>query len=252
MLDASLRDAVVADPADDAVRLICADWLEEHGDLARAEFVRLQCRIAALEATCGCGSCVKRRGGGQHHNGPCAVDQERNTLPNGHSKLAFLRNHENGLLTTRGDDWFRADRGMSPSVPLDRNVWMYRPVSSRSPYRYWLGYRRGFLATFDGPLQNWLDCGGELVRWYPMGWVEVRDKIPHNTASREWVWGRGAAPNEGLAMCYLPADLYDHLPHDSSDEYYLKKWSSRASTKRALSVACLAWARSQVNASPRH
>jgi uncharacterized protein (TIGR02996 family) len=37
--------------ADDAVRLVLADWLEEHGDeadRARAEFIRLECQIARL------------------------------------------------------------------------------------------------------------------------------------------------------------------------------------------------------------
>ena len=36
-----LRD-VIAHPDDDAPRLICADWLQDHGDPARAEFIRTQ------------------------------------------------------------------------------------------------------------------------------------------------------------------------------------------------------------------
>lgn len=39
--EAFLR-AVAADPADDTVRLAFADWLDENGDPARAEFIRLQ------------------------------------------------------------------------------------------------------------------------------------------------------------------------------------------------------------------
>ena len=35
-------------PADDAPRLIYADWLEEHSQADRAEFIRLQCRVARL------------------------------------------------------------------------------------------------------------------------------------------------------------------------------------------------------------
>ena len=38
----SIRDA----PDDDVPRLIYADYLEEHGDPVRAEFIRLQCQIA--------------------------------------------------------------------------------------------------------------------------------------------------------------------------------------------------------------
>jgi|SRR5579884_549951 len=47
--DAFLRD-ILAHPDDDAPRLIFADWLEEQGDansIARAEFIRIQCALAA-------------------------------------------------------------------------------------------------------------------------------------------------------------------------------------------------------------
>ena len=40
--------AVCADPADDAVRLVYADWLEENGQPERAEFIRTQCAHARL------------------------------------------------------------------------------------------------------------------------------------------------------------------------------------------------------------
>jgi uncharacterized protein (TIGR02996 family) len=38
--------AIIAEPDEDVHRLACADWLEEHGDPDRAEFIRLQCRMA--------------------------------------------------------------------------------------------------------------------------------------------------------------------------------------------------------------
>src|SRR5262249_10670779 len=43
--EASLRP-VAAEPDDDTHRLVLADWLEEHGEAERAEFIRLQCRLA--------------------------------------------------------------------------------------------------------------------------------------------------------------------------------------------------------------
>jgi uncharacterized protein (TIGR02996 family) len=45
--DALIR-AVYAAPADDAPRLVYADWLDEHDDPARAEFIRLQCELARM------------------------------------------------------------------------------------------------------------------------------------------------------------------------------------------------------------
>ena len=44
----ALYRAILADPDDDAPRLVYADWLDEHGEPDRAEFVRVQCAWAAL------------------------------------------------------------------------------------------------------------------------------------------------------------------------------------------------------------
>src|SRR5262245_17812978 len=38
--------AIRAAPADDAPRLVYADWLDDHGQPERAEFIRVQCELA--------------------------------------------------------------------------------------------------------------------------------------------------------------------------------------------------------------
>jgi uncharacterized protein (TIGR02996 family) len=45
--DAFLQ-AILESPDDDTPRLIYADWLDEHGDPARAEFIRVQCRLTQI------------------------------------------------------------------------------------------------------------------------------------------------------------------------------------------------------------
>jgi uncharacterized protein (TIGR02996 family) len=45
-IERDFLDALLANPGDDALRLVYADWLEEHGQHRRAEFVRLQCTLA--------------------------------------------------------------------------------------------------------------------------------------------------------------------------------------------------------------
>ncbi len=242
-LDHSLLAAVVAAPADDAVRLICADWLEEHGDLTRAEFFRLQVVVAAAEEGCSCGRCVKRRGGGQHTNGGCATDRVR---MGGYP--ATLRIHD--LQDERGGDWFRADRGISPGAPIERNAWMYRPLAPLGPSRYWLGYRRGFLAVFDGPLQDWLDCGAELVRRYPLERVVVSNRVPHNDYVRSWGWITAERPGDSELPSCLPADLYACLPAGEANTPPWSGWHTLEAAQRALSVACLAWARSRSQEQP--
>jgi uncharacterized protein (TIGR02996 family) len=41
--------AIVAAPDDDTPRLVFADWLDEHGEHDRAEYIRLECQSARLE-----------------------------------------------------------------------------------------------------------------------------------------------------------------------------------------------------------
>jgi uncharacterized protein (TIGR02996 family) len=43
-----LLHAVIENPDDDALRLVFADWLEEHSELERAEFIRVQIELAKL------------------------------------------------------------------------------------------------------------------------------------------------------------------------------------------------------------
>jgi uncharacterized protein (TIGR02996 family) len=47
-LQAAFLADVAANPDDDAPRLICADWFEDHGDPNRAAFIRTQCRLAKV------------------------------------------------------------------------------------------------------------------------------------------------------------------------------------------------------------
>jgi uncharacterized protein (TIGR02996 family) len=46
MSDAAFLEAICAAPDDDTPRLVYADWLEEHGDRDRAEFIRVQIELA--------------------------------------------------------------------------------------------------------------------------------------------------------------------------------------------------------------
>jgi uncharacterized protein (TIGR02996 family) len=44
----ALWAAIRANPDDDTPRLVYADWIQEHGDEARAEFIRVQCALAHI------------------------------------------------------------------------------------------------------------------------------------------------------------------------------------------------------------
>jgi uncharacterized protein (TIGR02996 family) len=48
--EAALLAAILAHPDEDTPRLVYADWLTEHGQPERAEFIRLQCAVGVDEA----------------------------------------------------------------------------------------------------------------------------------------------------------------------------------------------------------
>jgi len=65
--EAAFIRAICEQPADDTLRLVFADWLDEHDQSDRAEFIRLQCWHAhnwpthALLTGCRCRSCKTLR-----------------------------------------------------------------------------------------------------------------------------------------------------------------------------------------------
>src|SRR5262245_55720746 len=73
--DDAFLQAVLDRPDDDAPRLVYADWLEEHGDPDRAEFIRVQ------------------------------IEQAR--LPQGDRRGPALRKREKGLLKANKKAWLR-------------------------------------------------------------------------------------------------------------------------------------------------
>src|SRR5436190_2117186 len=134
-----LRD-ICENADDDTPRLVYADWIEENGDPERAEFIRVQCRLAKM---------AKR-------------DPERSALAR----------REAALLAAHRDEWFRAVCGPTEvhghdferGFPSVLHLELKQPrllrfnteyLFSRSPWR---------AATLDEVtarrLQPFLDCPG--------------------------------------------------------------------------------------------
>ena len=58
---AALYAAILANPADDAPRLIFADYLDENGEPERAEFIRAQVELARLDESAATNEALGRR-----------------------------------------------------------------------------------------------------------------------------------------------------------------------------------------------
>ena len=217
-----LLAAVLADPASDLARLAYADRLEETGaDDARAEFIRVQLGWHDVAAACLCGDCVRRRGGGRHHGGPCQV-----------------RRRERELLGEAARLW---TPGAFTAIPGCTTA-----------------FRRGFVGEVALPCAAWLAHGPALVRAAPLTRVRLADREPSRYDSPElppapcWRWFDASLTggDDSQDADELPGVIwavYDKLTEEGG-----RTWEhpSRDDALDCLSAACLAWARGVAPAAP--
>jgi uncharacterized protein (TIGR02996 family) len=109
---AAFLDAIRAKPGDDTLRLIFADWLEEHGESARANFIRLQCQAERTPAW------TSRRLDLQRQADELLLEHERDWLGDWCDRLVrweFRRGFVHAATMTakmflrHGEDLFRAE-----------------------------------------------------------------------------------------------------------------------------------------------
>jgi uncharacterized protein (TIGR02996 family) len=120
--------AIINSPDDDVPRLAFADFLDEHGQRERAEFVRCQCRIAALtddrtRDDCQCPRCLE---------------------------IAALRRRERELLDANFSRW---------SEP----VWSL--VRRGNPG---IAFSRGFVSRVTLDWESWREHGGVILESCPI------------------------------------------------------------------------------------
>jgi uncharacterized protein (TIGR02996 family) len=216
--DALLR-AVLGDPADDGLRLVYADWLEENGQGERAEFIRVQVELA----------------GGK----PClseSASPRRFCRPE--CRRCALRRRERELLgndVCERCDWHR---------PLVHGGWEWK-------------YRRGFVAEVACATADWLRYGPALVRAQPLERVRLADREPTRYGNQglmhppgpRWLWFVAPLSGEIIYPPRHPAEIprsiwtvYAELYHAEDLEW---EHPTEEAAWDALSRACLAWARSQ-------
>jgi uncharacterized protein (TIGR02996 family) len=216
--DAFLAD-ILEHPADDTPRLVYADWLEEHGQAERAEFIRVQCAIAV---------------------DPLA-DKPPPSNPRCACSLCALRRRERELLNDAVHWWnwladFYRITGQSAIGDLDRPS--DRPTLA-------VRWRRGFVAEVTLPCQAWLEHGPALVRAAPLERVTLSDRQPsrwYRLGWGEWYWVRQAGPTPHVPD-RLPPELCALLSTGRVDEDGVMTYLSRERAQDALSRACLGWAR---------
>jgi uncharacterized protein (TIGR02996 family) len=217
--DALLAD-IIADPKDDGIRLIYADYLEDNGDEERAEFIRVQLEMARLH-TCECAPSLYVMPG-------CATCQ----------LVEPIRRRQRDLLDRHGIDWLAGLPG---------------PLAFTSARM-----RRGLVAAVSLPLALWLEHGPALVKAHPLEGIELSDRRPEANVRGMWPdgvrvldswprWGwcrRTLYLGEYVLRFALPDDVFACLPPpqlESSAGWWACGTEGEAID--ALSGACLSWAR---------
>lgn len=87
--DAAFLATIIERPDDDLPRLLYADWLEEHGQIERAEFIRVQCELANPPVY-------------RHFNGTVLLDISGAAQDH----VRILRRRERKLLRSHAAAWF--------------------------------------------------------------------------------------------------------------------------------------------------
>lgn len=192
MHDGFLQD-IIEHPDDDFPRLAYADWLNDQGDEARAEFIRVQCKLAkigecladySLGLSCCCRFCC---GGG-----------------------ITLRRRERELLKANFGAWtdFLPESFITKQCPWCVNQpadWETNVVECRQcectglvPGEDRVEFRRGFPAEIHCRLADW--CGAECERCDGSGWVIVSAIPPPERDNCPACHGTGRVNSHGPAI----------------------------------------------------
>jgi uncharacterized protein (TIGR02996 family) len=212
--DALLRE-VLEVPGDDTPRLVLADWLEEHGEPDRAEFIRVQvalARLAGEEGASVADDCQYPRGWGP---GERALHRQAREL--------FGRNGHWSVLR------------FPDEAPY--GGWVYHAPE-------WLHWRRGFLRTLVLPSRAFLDRARLLFAAHPVTEVRLSDREPFDHAPRgKWRWQSGYVPFEPARPDMIPMDLFRLLPRYGRDSHVYCWYDSEAGAHADLSAAAVRFGR---------
>jgi uncharacterized protein (TIGR02996 family) len=236
-----LLRAILAEPDEDTPRLMYADWLEEKGGSARAEFVRVQCELAGLkEPPVGFKGCVRCKSGD----------------PADECRYHALRRRERESWVGFGSPYERSwSFGLPPNWlalldgETDRVAVPYMPSDGVAVVR------RGFVESVALPLAAFTgDAARALFAAHPVTAVRLPDRepMPDGDEGTEEVWVSWLTCREPWASAderRIPLAIAEHLPlHDwpGRSPEYRWRYPTRGDALAALSAAAVDWARGLV------
>lgn len=264
---AALLQAILDEPDADDRRLVYADFLEEQGEPERSEFIRVQCELARLEKVWepdspqhhlrNRESALRRREGELLAAGilPPPIPDAIVCLPGHEPPPAHVRKYSAVFVVCRGfissivcrcEDWCgRACRLCSGRGSIERPV-ICGPYLSEDEMR-----RIADEAGGDIKCPSCRDSGRigghgrEIIKVAPLEKVSLSDKKPSRLDNGAKIHGWTRSRWQAEAEDELPECLFLHLPAVTG---FGSEWGTSGgieAANKALSTACLNWARAQ-------
>lgn len=229
-----LLQDIRANPDDDGLRLIYADWLDDQGQAERAEFIRVQIELASRDRWVTVDGLVR------YTRAPASF------MSNEYVRLvereAALFNWKN-LDMWGFHDWERNTVSRNEFEAFSADVCIVLT-------------HRGFPCKVKCLMQNWLDHGKAIYAAHPIERVEITDREPRASTARpgEFLWDDfgNHPPDSSCLPDDLPAVIWRLLTGGRVKREVLSHWhrySSKKEATDALSRACLAYAK-QLTQSP--
>lgn len=257
-----------ANPADDLPRLVAADWLEEHGEAGRAEFIRVQCQVERTE-------------------GRFFTDCVREG-----DVICSQINEQLRRMGVRGQEWCRGCRPRVRLLERESQLWQTvgptlaraRWVVTHDPFRFdgsreqpGALVRRGFVAEVRCTIADWCgarchhcdggyfghprhgvpDCpvcdatgwertgiGPGVARSHPVEVVGLTDTGPVQNRVGGWFWPAGRSVEHSVP---LPAYVWrmPQITEGGRGNEVARLFSTPEDAHTAASAALIAWALAQ-------
>lgn len=224
----ALLNTIIANPADDAPRLIYADWLDEHDDQMSCPTCNgdLRMKLAVMYA-----KCPTCNGAGRVPN----LFAERADFIRKQLELPDVDNCFCGVDGVFSDAHYKFDFRLA-QITVDGSYIHKRFV-----------YRRGFVYKIACTMNSWLDNGPEIVRDHPITRVEITNKKPSYYGDFAWYHQL----HGGDQMDSLPDGIFRRLYYGkkthilNANAYSLLYSDDANKCFDDLSQACIAWAKNQ-------
>lgn len=180
---ADLLATILAEPAEDLHRLKYADWLQEHGEDERAEFIRVGCEAVRW----GCTFAQTKEQPGWKHN--CGTNER------GYWLCTNPRLREQELWDAHAQDWFplldkfkmgRTERGFVAELTCTAADWLAHGDAIRAAHPV----ERVRLTTLPGRMHRGLGdlilYAGDVQRQTAITWVSGEVLTIEGVLAAEW------------------------------------------------------------------